>query len=79
MEIAGGAMLGYCATGRVATARMPASMITIAITHAKDRPVDEKIDHACRSYELGVGVVAGAAVRCRGRPLGHRVLQFLRV
>src|SRR5580698_2185065 len=35
MEIAGGAMLGYCATGRVTTASPPASMITIAITHAK--------------------------------------------
>jgi hypothetical protein len=31
----GGAMVGYCATGRVRTAKAPASIRTIAITQAK--------------------------------------------
>ena len=35
MEIAGGAMLGYCAIGSVVMASAPASMITMAITQAK--------------------------------------------
>jgi len=35
MEIAGGAIAGYCATGSVTIEIAPAIMITIAITHAK--------------------------------------------
>src|SRR5580658_2832364 len=35
MEMAGGAMAGYCAMGSVVTARAPISMMTMAITQAK--------------------------------------------
>ena len=35
IEIVGGAMSGYCAIGKLGIAKLPASMITIAITHAK--------------------------------------------
>ncbi len=35
MEMAGGAMLGYCAMGSVVTARAPISMMTMASTQAK--------------------------------------------
>jgi len=34
IEIAGGAMLGYCATGSVLMAKAPAIMTTIASTQA---------------------------------------------
>jgi len=34
MVMLGGAILGYCSTGRVSTANSPDSMMTIAITHA---------------------------------------------
>ena len=35
MLMAGGAMAGYCATGSVVIASVPASMMTIAMTQAK--------------------------------------------
>src|SRR3977135_4071353 len=35
MEMAGGAMLGYCAMGSVVTASAPISMMTMASTQAK--------------------------------------------
>ena len=34
MEIAGGAIVGYCATGSLMSAKRPASMVIMAITHA---------------------------------------------
>jgi len=35
IDIAGGAMAGYCATGKVMMEITPAIMMTIAMTHAK--------------------------------------------
>ena len=48
MLIVGGAMAGYCATGSVAIASAPASMMTIAMTQAKTGRSMKKRDMACR-------------------------------
>ena len=59
MLMAGGAMAGYCATGSVAIASAPASMMTIAMTQAKTGRSMKKRDMACR------------LIRCRRRGGGN--------
>src|SRR5579871_6168447 len=61
--MAGGAMLGYCAIGKVLTASPPANMITIAITQAKIGLSMKKLTTCVPAYEPGwAGAVAGVAL-----------------
>src|SRR3569833_3191563 len=66
MEIAGGAMGGYCATGRVATERPPASMITIAITQAKMGLSMKKLTTGAALLEVEPGVAPEATAGVAG-------------
>src|ERR1700730_14088735 len=52
IEMAGGAMLGYWATGNVVSARPPASMITIAITQENIGLSMKKLTTRC-AYDAG--------------------------
>ena len=60
MVICGGAIGGYCETGRVLIASRPASMIMMAITQAKIGRLMKNFGMAGLLYFLG-------RIRCRGR------------
>src|SRR5690348_9218143 len=62
----GGAMLGYCSIGSVVIERPPASMITMAITHAK---TGRSIKN-CEIVTLAFRLQLLFRQRCRHRP--HR-------
>src|ERR1700730_4038211 len=81
MEMAGGAMLGYCAMGSVVMASAPISMMTMASTHAKTGRSMKKLTTA---GALLCGVPSGRGSRLRRllirRPvlLGHHLDAGLR-
>src|SRR5690349_596219 len=67
MEMAGGAMLGYCAMGRVVMASAPASITTIASTQAKiGRSMKKLTMAAAHSAAVWRGVAAWRVVLSRG-------------
>src|ERR1700678_2944064 len=69
MEMAGGAILGYCAMGRVVMASAPISMMTMAITQAKTGRSIKKLTMA-GAYFAGPSAAAGggcAAFESGGR------------
>src|SRR5579863_2359132 len=59
MEMAGGAMLGYCAMGSVVMASAPASMITMASTQAKMGRLMKKLTMAA-AHSVAVWAAAAA-------------------
>src|SRR6185436_13134918 len=66
-EMVGGAMLGYCAMGRLVIESAPASMITIAMTHAKtgrsmkNRDIGDYFEWAAAAGVLAAVADGGAA------------------
>ena len=70
---AGGAIVGYCAIGRVRSGMPPASMMTIAITQAKTGRSMKK-----RAISMPVTVAERSAAGCgMHRHVGLRFLQAL--
>src|ERR1700719_1255977 len=59
MEIAGGAMLGYCAMGSVVMASAPISMMTMASTQAKTGRSMKKLTMAGGYFAAAWAVAAG--------------------
>src|ERR1700735_1697825 len=59
MEMAGGAMLGYCAMGSVVMASVPISIMTMAITQAKTGRSMKKVTMAGAYFAESWAVAGG--------------------